>query len=269
MALARRGARAGRRLTPEEEEIFNAGERLIPGVSMGVAEVVRHRSSYLFFRRVLEADRERDVWRDSVSVADLGCGVGHGCALLAEIPGARVVGYDNSRTTLAYAESHYAAPNVDYELADLPDLVPRLPMFDYVVSRGSLEHVDDGIELARQVPRRLRLIFDVPYGEARGVNPHHRVHDVREDAFRDFPNSELFFQDLWGVVYDEVTKPRQPNMIVCISSADGLPAAAEGFTFPLPAWRPASPGDRLRFLQERGIVLGGRAKRRLTRVLQR
>ena len=259
-----------RPLTPDEEAIFNGGERLIPGVSMGVAEVVRHRSSYLFFKRVIEGDLAvRPEPRAPVMVADLGCGVGHGCCTIADIPDTRVVGFDNSPLTLDYASRYYARPNVAYELADLAELVPRMDEYDYVVSRGSIEHVDDGLELARSIPARCRVMFDVPYAEPRGVNPHHRVHDVREEAFAAFENAELFFQDLWGTMYDSAHTPRRPNMIMCVWTRADLPPVTERSSFPIRGWRPDSAAERLRLVYERGIVYGGRMKRRLLASVRR
>ena len=260
---------ARRELTEEEQAIFNAGERLIPGVSMGVAELVRHRSSYLFFRRAIEDDLALLDPRAPITVADLGCGVGHGCCTIAEAPGTHVVGFDNSRQTLDYARRHYARPNVEYELADLAELMPRLREYDYVVSRGALEHVPRGLDLVRSIRARFRIMFDVPFGEAADANPHHQVHDVREDAFAGFADTELFFQDLWGTMYDRPHKPRRPNMIMSVMTRGVLPPLTSRLEFPIEPWRPAARRDELRLLLERAVVFGGMTKRRLSRAARR
>ncbi len=38
------------------EEIYNDGERLIPGETYDVLEVMRHKSSYKIFKKIIEAD---------------------------------------------------------------------------------------------------------------------------------------------------------------------------------------------------------------------
>ena len=128
-----------------------------------------------------------------MTILDLGCGVGHGCVTLAEIPGTKVVGVDISAESLDYAAQRYARPNIEYVRADLVEYIPSMPKFDYAVSRAAIEHIPDGLELTRQSSWRQRLMFDLPYAEAKGVNPHHVVHDVKEDAFRRFEDAELFF----------------------------------------------------------------------------
>jgi SAM-dependent methyltransferase len=259
------GLLAKRRESTEVERLSNDGERLVPRAPFGVAELVRHRSSYLFFKSVIEADMAREPKGSTVSVVDLACGVGHGCATIAELPRTRVLGVDRSAAAIAYARQTYGRPNVEYDVADLWEYVTRIPVFEYVVSRGSLEHVPRGIELAASIRPRRRLMFDVPYAEPRGANPHHCIHDIREDAFVGFRNVEIFYEDLWGVVYDETRRPRRPNLIMCISSSDGVPPVRESLSFPVRAWRPETRLDRLRLLHERGVALGGRVKRAVTR----
>jgi len=135
--------------------------------------------------------------------------------------------------------------------------------FDYAVSRGVMEHVPDGLELARAAAWRNRLMFDVPYDEDPGVNPHHVVHNVREDAFRDFNNAEIFFQDLAGVTYGAGQKPERPNVIICVSSTTSLPSVSRKrrfpsrkLRFPLPAWPDEPPVSGIGGLR---WLVGGRA----------
>lgn len=226
-----------RELSELETLIYNDGERLIPGVTHDLAEEVRHRSSYAFWRTIVELDLDAVAPAPSeLRIADLGCGVGHGCATLAELPGTSVVGVDVSEESLEYARTHYARGNVDYVRADLREFIPQMPDFDYVVSRGSMEHVPDGLELTREANWRQRLMFEVPYAEAEAVNLHHVIHDVREDAFTAFPNAEVLFQDLAGVTFDQKRKPPRPNVIICVASRDGLPRVYRSLRFPVPAW---------------------------------
>ena len=80
-----------RTLTPEEQILYNDGERLLPGITHSLEEVIRHQSSYEFFKRVIEEDMRRDsrYGTGQVSIVDLGFGVGHGCKTLSTIPGSR------------------------------------------------------------------------------------------------------------------------------------------------------------------------------------
>jgi SAM-dependent methyltransferase len=235
------------RLGALEAAIYNDGERLIPGVTHDRAELVRHRSSYVFWRAVIELDCRRLRHRpEQISVVDLGCGVGHGCATLADLPGVRVVGVDSSKESLEYARRHYARRNVEYLRADLVDFIPGMPAFDYAVSRASMEHVPDGLELIRRADWRYRLLFDVPYDETPGVNPHHVVHNVTEASFEHFDNAEIFFQDLGGVTYDRGHKPERPNVIVCVSSRPDLKPVQRLLRFPIRPWSEYDPGPRPR-----------------------
>jgi SAM-dependent methyltransferase len=233
-----------RKLTRLERRIYNAGERLIPGVTHDLAEVVRHRSSYAFFRRVIELDLQGSRRSErEIEIVDLGCGVGHGCYALSEIQGSSVVGVENSPECLRYADDRYSRGNVAYVCADLVDYIPAMPEVDYAVSRGVFEHVPDGLRLAFLVKRRCRLMFDVPYDEPESRNPHHVLHGIREDDLSGFPGVELFFQDLEGVIYDAQHKPPSPNMILCVSSHLALPDVASRIRFPVPAWRPGQDSD--------------------------
>ncbi len=230
---------AGKRLTPLEEIIYNEGERLIPGVTHDRQEFVRHRSSYEFFCRVIEADLAlagAAGKRRSVEIIDLGCGVGHGCRRLARIPGARVTGVDISSECIEYARRHYSAPGVVYRREDLTSFVLCMPEYDYAVSRGVFEHIPGGLALAVSGKFSRRLMFDVPYDEPPGPNPHHAVTGIREEDFAGVPEAELFYQDLDGIMYDRKHRPPKPNMILCVVRRPGLPEAGGRISFPLPAW---------------------------------
>ena len=156
-----------KQFTPLEKAIYNAGERLIPGVTHDLAEVVRHRSSYVFFRKVIESDLAI-IGEESklVQIVDLGCGVGHGCHTLLKMPNSHIVGVDNSPESLEYARCNYAGSNITYQLADLGEFIPAMPEYDYVTSRGVFEHVPNGLQLALSTKWRYRLLFDVQYGRA-------------------------------------------------------------------------------------------------------
>jgi SAM-dependent methyltransferase len=174
-----------------------------------------------------------------VRIIDLGCGVGHGCQTLSGIPRALVTGVDGLSEGLDYARLHYAAENITYQRADLEQFIPAMPEYDYVVSRGVFEHITNGLRLAHSTKWRCRLLFDVPYDEPAGTNPHHMLSGIREEAFSGFDGVELFFQDLAGVIYDVTRKPPKPNMIICVCSRRGMSRVkASRLRFPFPAWTP-------------------------------
>jgi|KBSSwiStaDraftv2_1062776.scaffolds.fasta_scaffold00719_23 2-polyprenyl-3-methyl-5-hydroxy-6-metoxy-1,4-benzoquinol methylase len=220
-----------------EERIWNVGERLIPGVTHDTAEVIRHKSSYLFFRKVIERDLlSTSGAKPKVHILDLGCGVGHGSYMLADIPGAVVTGLDCSEEAIFYARLHYSRENVSYLVADAVTYIKEMPEFDYVVSRHSLEHIPGGLELGADCKFAVRLMVNVPFGESE-KNPHHHVHYIRQDSFEKYLKRELFYEDLDGVTFCEYSQ-KTPNSIICVSSRDGLPDVTSRFSFPLPAWRP-------------------------------
>jgi SAM-dependent methyltransferase len=262
-----------RQLTSLEEAIYNHGECLIPGVTHDLSEVVRHRSSYVFFRKVIESDLAI-IGEESrlLQVVDLGCGVGHGCYTLSEIPNSHIMGIDSSPERLEYARCHYARANITYQLADLVEFIPAMPEYDYVTSRGVFEHVPNGLHLAASTKWRYRLLFDVPYDEPRDRNPHHVVHNIREEDFSGFSGVELFFEDRGGVIYDVEHKPTSSNMIMCVCSHPDLPRVSDRVGFPLPAWQPEL-GLRIRYLNWPKVIRRPRRTARkwlgLIRVLTR
>ncbi len=221
-----------------EQDIYNEGERLIPGVTHDVTEVIRHRSSYLFFKKVIELDMEKGCVSKPVKIVDLGCGVGHGCEILSKIPGSQILGVDMSAESLEYAEKFYSGKNISYRRADLKEFIAAMPEFDYVVSRGVMEHVPDGLNLISTAKWLQRLLFDVPYDEQAG-NQHHLLLGIREKDFSGFHGAELFYEDLEGVIYDTVNGSPKPNMIMCVCSRQGLVRLKDArFNFPMPAWKP-------------------------------
>lgn len=203
-------------MSAAEATIYNAGERLIPGRSHDYLEVRRHYGSYLFIHAVIAADLAAQGLRAApISIVDLGCGVGHGCHTLAALPGVRVHGVDMSAESLEYARRNYSRGNITLEQSDLNSFVERMAEYDYVISRGVLEHVPDGINLAKRSRWRTRLLFDVPYAEPAGVNPYHLISTITEESFAHFLDAELLYEDMEGGIYYTHQKPAKANMILC------------------------------------------------------
>ncbi|TIX87102.1 methyltransferase domain-containing protein [Rhizobium sp. P44RR-XXIV] len=224
--------------------IFNDGERLIPGESHDLAEIVRHKSSYRFFQNIIEADIKRAPGK-TLRILDLGCGVGHGTFALASLPNVEIVGIDPSRESIEYARSNYLAENISYVNADAEAFLQQREVFDYVVSRHALEHIENGLELARQFDFSRRIMINVPYREPEG-NIHHKVHFIDESSFARYDDAEFFFEDMIGVTDTSPEKMEFANSIVCILTRDHSPKVADILKFPFAPWQPA--------LQERIII---------------
>jgi 2-polyprenyl-3-methyl-5-hydroxy-6-metoxy-1,4-benzoquinol methylase len=240
-----------RELTPQEELIYNDGERLIPGVTHDREEFTRSRSGYTFFRKVIEQDLQTiGLSRDrQLKILDLGCGVGHGCVILSEIPTARVKGVDCSLESIEYARRYYHRENIDYELADITTFVSIMPQYDFVVSYHLFEHILNGLNAGLSIRWRHRLMINVPFDEPEG-NLHHMVHRIREEHFAAYPNAEFLFEDLQGVTHDTRAIAPVPNSIICICSHPDLLPVTRQIVFPVPAWKPEP-------IQEMGLRLAG------------
>lgn len=216
-----------------ETIVYNEGERLVPYVSHDEYELIRHRSSYAFFRSVIAhdvscfADKSR-----SIDIVDLGFGSGYGCSLLASLPNSRIVGVDNTLDCQTYAKKTYNRANVSYHIADLTEYIPEMPCYDYVLSRGVLEHIPNGLDLIKTMRFRRRLIIDVPYKEEPG-NDHHIIHGIDESSFDAYEDCEIFYEDLAGRIYTSNQKPEKPNLILLALRDQSLPRICEILDFPI------------------------------------
>jgi protein-L-isoaspartate O-methyltransferase len=216
-----------------QQLIYNEGERLVPYVSHNENELVRHRSSYAFFHSVITTDLARHpLTNNPVSVADLGFGSGYGCALLSSLPDSLITGVDISEECEIFARQYYGRLNVNYLIKDLTKFIPEAEVFDYVVSRGVLEHVPDGLNLIKNIKFQRRVMIDVPYDELPG-NKHHALTGITEGAFAELKDCEFFYEDLNGRIFNASNKPEKSNMIMVVMSAPDLPKVASLFQFPI------------------------------------
>ena len=229
-------------LTPIENIIYNNGERLVFGKSHYIDEDIRHRSSYIFFKKIIENDlvylKSGNMENKPISIIDLGCGVGHGCETLSDIENSIILGIDSCKEAIEYADNFYARNNISYDCLDLNQFIAAMPSYDYVVSRGVLEHIPNGLKLGLLSKWSKRLILSVPYNEPKNVNPHHVLSEIREEHFSDI-DTELFYEDLNGITYDKNIKHPKPNMIICVCTHPSLPKISDTrISFPIPAWKP-------------------------------
>jgi len=252
-----------KKLTPQQELIYNDGERLIPGVTHDLDEEIRHRSSYRFFRKIIENDIASSELRGrTITILDLGCGTGHGSRELAEISGSRVTGVDISPDSIAYAKENYCAGNVDYLVADMQKVIAEMPVYDYIVSRHAIEHVPDGLDLCLSLKWGRRMMINVPYNEPPG-NEYHVLTEISKDSFPKHPGTEFFYEDLHGVTFYEETNA-EINSIVGIYSDPALPSVSQSLAFPYAAWTPSE----FQILHGRALQLETKVSQLEARIIQ-
>ncbi len=129
------------------------GESVWPGVRNDL--FVAHESIYVFAAQFAEGHR----------VLDAGCGTGYGALLLAQNASC-VIAVDLDRRNIAFAKKRFAAPNIEFQVADLQSLVFPDRSFSFVIASNSLEHVSKPDVFLRTLSRILR-----PGGRALVVVP--------------------------------------------------------------------------------------------------
>lgn len=219
-------------LTELELRVWNQGERLIPGRTHNADEIRRHKSSYEFFRHIIINDIIKSGAKNT-SILDLGFGCGFGCSILASVQGVHVTGIDIGEECMEYAAANYSRPNIEYMLADITTFLRDTGSFDYVVSRGVLEHIENGLDVVVDAKWTKRLMFDVPYAEPPGNNGHHLLTNITEKDFARWPEVEIFYEDIAGGIYSQGQKPPKPNMIMGTFSRHGMRKARDMTAFPI------------------------------------
>ncbi|MBA7692917.1 Ubiquinone biosynthesis O-methyltransferase [subsurface metagenome] len=194
-----------------EAAVYKRGTPFIPG-TRDKAEFITHVNKYRFFRRVIASDRPGPfrslfVSPPHITILDLGCGVGYGCAILSSLRNCSILGIDMFPEAIQYASEHYQRPNVQYRVADILEFVGDMNEYDYIVSSHVLEHIQDGYSILPKLKFRKKLIISTPYDEAPG-NPHHALFYLKEDVYAGFPNKKIYYDDRRGRIYSyKIVKP--------------------------------------------------------------
>ncbi len=94
------------------------------------------------------------------TVLDVGCGIGYGSHILAE-RAAGVVGMDRDTPAIRYAERHYKAPNIAYQVRDVDTLGVGVAPFTTAVCFELLEHVQNPRDVLLDINAE-RLLCSVP-----------------------------------------------------------------------------------------------------------
>ena len=194
-----------------ETIIYNNGEVLIPHITHNEAEYIRHLKSYEFFKNIII---KNNVNNNHISILDIGCGVGWGCKVLSEIPNSRIIGFDINKITIEYAEKNYCKNNISYFVIDIKDFINYGIYYDYIVARGSFEHIDNSLEIISSLKFNKQLIFDIPYNEPTGKNRFHKLIKVTEKTFENFENKEIYYEDINGLITKDIQN--KPNMLMII-----------------------------------------------------
>jgi SAM-dependent methyltransferase len=167
-------------------------ERIIPDeTTPGIVAV--HLKRYSFARPYCSRQR----------VLDAACGVGYGSAYLAETSNA-VLGVDVSKDALAYADAHYAAPNVEFAEMDVTALDLPDDSFDVVVSFETIEHVAKPASAVEEAARVLRpdgtYVVSTPkaaHTTLTPANPFHMV-ELSVDDFAAILRERFAHVELFG-----------------------------------------------------------------------
>ena len=216
------------------EDLYNDGERLIPFLSHDDEETIRHLSSHIFFKNIIQKDVSR-LGLDDLTVLDLGFGAGYGSYIYAKINNVTsVTSIDVSDDSLEWARENYYNSKIHYEICDARKFLKKSKPFSYILTRHVLEHIEDGLNVISETNYTNRVCINVPFNEKKG-NPFHVLTGIKKDDFPNFKNVEFFYEDLYGNTYDKIPDDIYINSIICIGSKDGMPKVADYFKFPVKA----------------------------------
>jgi SAM-dependent methyltransferase len=207
------------------------GERVIPG-EVDVDLLNEHLARYTFAARLARGKR----------VLDAGCGAGYGSAELA-LSAQSVVGVDSAADAVAFARTHYAQPNLEFQQASCSALPYCDAAFDLVVAFEVIEHLEDWRGFLGEVRRVLapngQFIVSTPnklyYTESRGTsgaNPFH-VHEFGFEEFRaelsaSFPHVSMFLENHVEAVTFQPYEPGN-TMEVRVDAGEAAPGESHFF----------------------------------------
>ena len=215
-------------------ELNNHGERLVPGYSHYLEEVIRHKSSYEFYKKIIENDVCQ--LKTPINILEIGCGTGHGTNMLSKIENCTIFAIDIDEDAIEFARKNFSAQNVSFEAKTL-DQIPHDKKFDYIISRHSFEHIEGIFSDVLKLRPNCRIMANVPYKEKPG-NEFHFYLNIDEEMFSLWPNAQFFYEDLKGQTFNSPEYP-SINSIVCISTFNtALSDVAEFMSFPFAPWKP-------------------------------
>ena len=153
-----------------------SAERLIPSDTAGKLVDSEHRGRYWWATQLARGRQ----------VLDAGCGTGYGAAFLAAVGAARVVGIDNDPEAVATAQQ--AAPEAEFEVADVHALPFPDGTFELVTCFEMIEHVERQDEALHELRRVLRpdgvLAISSPNRHVYPPGNEHHVHEYEPEELR-------------------------------------------------------------------------------------
>ena len=178
----------------KENDLEYTGERLIPDLPEFTHLYQEHIIRYMFATQFVE----------SKTVLDAGCGTGYGPFLLSQKSAKKVVGIDLSKEAIAYCNSHYKSPNLEFKEDDCTRCHFNDSEFDIITSFEVIEHLKDPRSFLSEVKRVLKkdglFILSTPNKITYpSDNPFHFL-EYTESEFRDL--LEIFFLNV-SILYQE------------------------------------------------------------------
>lgn len=217
-------------------ELAETRERFLLG-PMASAE-----ADYDHFTRYRLAER----YVEGKEVIDMGCGTGDGTHRLAGTARS-VLGVDISEGAVAYASSHYQAPNLRYEVGNVTDLPYEDESFEAAVSFNTIEHLEDPERLVLQAKRLLKsdgvFVVSTPNKQTYSIdrnrmNPHHvsemYPQEFRELLERNFEHVQIYRQGALAgsVIAPDPEELPEDGRVALESAQFSLPDPAFGRGFP-------------------------------------
>lgn len=159
---------------------LKADERFLPDHGGDKRVLRQHVARYEFASAYVKGNR----------VVDVACGAGYGAAMLKKAGATSVRGFDISSEAVAYAQSHYASPGVEFSIGQGENLPLDAPV-DVITSFETIEHVPDSekflASLCRGINEKGMLIISTPVRtrgtlETPPANPFH-VREWNSDEF--------------------------------------------------------------------------------------
>ncbi len=134
-----------RKIFAEQVEGPDSEERFLPHRSRKGLRSGEHFARYLFAAGYVASRR----------VLDVACGSGYGAYILKILGAAEVVGVDSDAAAIEFARRAYPSPGLEFRTGDAAALDLEDPLFDVIVSFGTLERVPDAEQFLRTLRRRL------------------------------------------------------------------------------------------------------------------
>ncbi|OGH16742.1 MAG: hypothetical protein A3C30_00160 [Candidatus Levybacteria bacterium RIFCSPHIGHO2_02_FULL_40_18] len=173
--------------------MMDFNERVIPSIS----------ANFLFQEALARYIFAEKLIKKGSRVADIGCGTGYGTSVLAKK--GEVVGIDNSREAISFAERHYQ--DTDFLVADATKLPFKNGEFDIACSFEVIEHLKNPKHFLSEAKRVLKkrgiLVLSTPNKAISSIagspeSPYHEKEYTYEE-FKDllkefFPNVKILGQ---------------------------------------------------------------------------